>query len=409
VKYIIGIVGWVLFFYCSVSAQNNSQGSANSSTVSTSVPSAASSPSRRVMILVSATDRSGSPAQQLTDRDLSVIDNEQTAEVVSVRSASQLPLRIAFVLLAGKTSFAQQQIAAIDLAHKILRPNVDRAFVLTARGDKPWPSPRLEWQLDADGTEKAVRALDKNAGFADPFAFDMSTEDAGMSRHSTFFHYGETGTSVFDVLWSMMKSDPSPARRAVVIFRDPWAHSTGLWLYRGLTGPRAEQVEDDHLRLIADAQQLWTSFYIVAVEEPKPLSKEFTDIYAPIHTGEGGYNRVYDQNMEKARDRAYNGGKANLERIASETGGGIWWNPKKNYSDAVAGIATQLTSAYAVTYAVHSDPGAGPKHLLAVKSLNSSMRVSVQKGYFSRQAAPPAASAPPPQLQPRPPAPGQNN
>ncbi len=246
--------------------------------------------------------------------------------------------------------------------------------------------------------EKAVRALDRNTGFADPFAFDMKTENAGGYRHSTLLHYGEQGTSLFSVLWAMMKSDPSPARRAVVIFRDPWAHSPGFG------GVYSEWVEDSHVRLISDAQHLWTSFHIVAIEEIKALPKQQTDIYAPTQTGVGGYDRVYDQNIEKARDRALNGGKDNLERLAADTGGRIWWNPKKNFSDAVAGIANELNSQFAVTYAVRSETGAGLKHLLTVKSLKPGLRISAVKAYYSRQATTADEAAPLPRLQRSPPA-----
>jgi len=403
VKYIIPLVACLFFVYPSTFAQvNDNQVSTNAPVPSamsapTTVPPSAISQSRRAMILVTATDRSGSPRTQLTEKDLSVVDNDQTGDVVSVSNASQLPLRVAFLLLAGKTSFSQQQTAAIDLAHKILRPNTDRAFVITSRGDKPWPTARLEWQPDADAMEKAVRTLDKSAGFGDPFAFEASTFDAGTDRHRTISQYGAPGPNVFDVLWTMMKSDPTPARRVVVMFRDPWAHSPGFG-----GGIRAQQVEDSHVRLIAEAQQLWTSFYIVPLEEPKALPKEQTDIYSPTHSGEGGYNRVYDQNLEKARDRALNGGKDNLERLANETGGRIWWNPRKNYSDAVEGIANALHSQFAVTYAVHASSSAEPKHLLGVKSVNSDVRISSLKAYYSRQAVTPAKAASTPELQPRP-------
>jgi VWFA-related protein len=354
------------------------------------------------MILVTATDHSGAPKTQLSEKDLAITDNEQPAEVISARSASQFPLRVAFVLLAGKKSFGQQQNAAADLAHKILRANVDRAFVISARGDKPWASSRLEWQADADSLEKEIRGLDKDTGFNDPFSFDMTTEDAGVSRHFTLLQYGTEGSSAFSVLWAMMRSDPSPARHAVVIFRDPWAHSPGFG------GTYTEMVENDHVRLISDAQQQWTSFYVITTEDPKPVSKDLSEIYAPIQTGEGGYNRVYDQNMERTREHALAGGKVNLERIATETGGGIWWNSKKNFSDAVSAIANDLNSQFAVTYAVHSEPGSGPKHLLAVKSLNSDVRISAPKAYFSHQAPPETKPAATPELQPRPAAPNQN-
>jgi hypothetical protein len=392
---------WVLAFLCISTFAQVDQPTIPPAALGAGAPGPASSPSRRVMILVTATDHSVAPKAQLTAKDLSVTDNEQPAEVLSVRSASQFPLRIAFVLLAGKTSFGQQQAAAIELAHKILRPNVDRAFVISARGDKPWANPRLEWRTDADSLEKEIHALDKNAGFSDPFAFDMTTEDAGVSRHFTLLQYGTEGTSLFSVLWAMMKSDPTPARHAVVTFRDPWAHSPGFG------GAYTEQIENSHVRLIADAQQLWSCFYIVATEEPKPVSKELAEIYAPIHTGEGGYNRVYDQDMERRRERALDGGKVNLERLAAETGGGIWWSSKKNYSDAVSGIANDLNSQFAVTYAVHAEPGAGPKHLLVIKPLNPDIRLSAQRAYFSHQAQE-TKSATAPEVQARPSAPNQN-
>jgi hypothetical protein len=182
----------------------------------------------------------------------------------------------------------------------------------------------------------------------------------------------------------------------------PVAHSPGFG------GTYTEWVENDHVRLIADAEQQWTSFCIITTEDPKPMSKDLTGIYAPIHTGEGGYNRVYDQNRDDRRERALNGGKVNLERIANETGGGIWWNSKKNFSDAVSAIANDLNSQFAVTYTVHSEPGAGPKHLLMVKSLNSEVRVSAPKAYFSRQPPPETKPASAPELQTRPTAPNQN-
>lgn len=89
----------------------------------------------------------------------------------------------------------QQQNAAVELAHKILRPNVDRTFVISARGDKPWPNARQEWRSDADSLEKEVHGLDKDAGFADPFSFDTTTEDAGVSRHFTLLQYEQVGGS----------------------------------------------------------------------------------------------------------------------------------------------------------------------------------------------------------------------
>lgn len=365
---------------------------------STPAPAAAQAPApqvRRVEILLTATDRSGKPLEKLTKDQLSIVDNDAPAEILDLRSANPIPLHLAFVFLASKTNFSQQQTAAIELAHNVLRPNIDAAFVLTARGDKPWPNPQIQWQTDPNSIEQAIRSLEKNSGLNDPFQFDMSTDNANENRHMTLLHYGGSGPSLFNVLWTMMKADPTPARHAVVIFRDPWAHSPGFG------GIYTRMVDENHVQLIADAQHLWSAFYIVGVEEPQPVSTELSQVYAPTKTGAGGYNRVYDQRLQRARDRAYGQGKANVERIATETGGGIWWSTKKNYPDAVTGIGNAVQSQYDVTYSVSAVPSAGSEHLLQVKSNDPNVRVTAQKTYFSRQTQAPAQPPAVPVVQPR--------
>jgi hypothetical protein len=105
--------------------------------------------------------------------------------------------------------------------------------------------------------------------------------------------------------------------------------------------------------------------------------------------GEGGAARVYDEEWDKERDRAYNAGRANLERMAVETGGGMWWGSKKNYQDATSTIANLLQATYALTYAVSPDPPSGPEHVLQVRVSNPATHIGVQKTYFSRQASQP--------------------
>ena len=344
---------------------------------------------RRVTVLMSATDRNGNPLAEFTKQQVAVSDNGQPGEILDLRSADSIPLDLAIVLLASRGDFKQQQAAAIDLATKVLRPNTDHAFVLVAGGNKAWPNSRIEWLADTTSVEKVIKHLDPDSGMPDAFAFDFSSDNAGMNRRLNVQHYTGGGSSVFNILWQMMETDPRPVRRAVAIFRNAWAHSSGA-------GDRIGQVVDsEHSTVIRDAQRLWVPFYILAVPEPTAVPTSLSKTYSPIQTGEGGYNRVYDQEIEKFRERARSSGEVNLEKIAIGTGGRVWLSSgKKNYSDVVNEIATLIKSSYALTYSVPVTPGGGPEHTLELHVKDSSVHVRFQKAYLSRQPTSPANNDP---------------
>jgi VWFA-related protein len=339
-------------------------------------------PPRRVTVLVNATDRSGTPVKDLTKDSISVLDNDQIGQILDVRSASPLPMDLAIVLLASKGNFGQQQNAAVDLIHKVIRPGIDKAFVVTAGGDKAWPNSRLEWESDAAALEKTIRGLDKSTGMSDAFGYSLTNEAVGNTRGMGLQTYSLGGTSVFDIVWTMMRADPQVPRHVVVIFRNAWAHSPGF------SGVYSKVVEVNHNHVIAQAQHLWVPFYVIGVEEAAPVSNGLTRNYTPMTSnGEGGAARAYDEEWDKERDRAYNAGRANVERMAAETGGGIWWGGKKNYQDATNAIANLLQATYALTYTVPADQRSGPEHALQVRASNQGTHIGAQKTYFSRQAA----------------------
>jgi VWFA-related protein len=335
-----------------------------------------------VSVLITATDSKGTPLHGLSKDQVSVSDGNQPAQTLTVLDASELPLDLGIVLLASKDKFGQEQAAAVDLAQKILRPGKDKAFVVTTSGDKPWPNPNINWLPDASAVLETVHSLDKNAGLPDLFNFVLATDAVGVQRHSIQTYNLGTGFSVFDVIWAMMKSDPRPARRAVMIFRLASAHSPGF-------GQKVtEASEEAHNRVILAAQSMGISFFAVGLDDTfmsadLTRSKPGTD-YMPTHMGgDDGNARAYDQDMSKRMELQYMAGRDNVNRIADETGGRSYWPSKKNYTDAVASIVNELSARYMVSFAPPAGSSAGQIHTLKVQVAGAS-HVSAPRAYIAQ-------------------------
>lgn len=338
---------------------------------------------RGVPVLISATDESGSPATSLSKEQLTILDTNHAAQALQLMKASDVPLNLGIVLLAAPATFAQQQAAAIDLVNKVIRPNMDHAFVVTARGKKPWPTERLDWKQDPAEITQIVRSLDRNTGIADAFNFSLDTEETGFDENAgrlSIQSFGGGKVDVFDVAFTMMNSDPRLSRRVLVIFREPWSHSHGF-------GRRVNTTVEGQLqRIIAVAQQLHVTTYVIGLEDTRFNGITDTNIgkvYQSLHAGEdggaGSANRDFDREMQAERVRAYDNGKTNIQRLAAETGGLTYWSTKKNYPDAVASIANQIAGQYLVVFAPADVPG--PIHQLKVTS-SSRARVLAPSAYF---------------------------
>ncbi len=344
-----------------VCGQENSVPQSNLSSPSPTAGAAAASstpaPARAphfVPVLISATDSHGNPVLNLTKDQVTVLDANLSVSPLQIYKGTDIPLHLGIVLLCTPRTFAQQQAAAIDLITKVLRPGIDEAFVIAARGKRPWPGERLEWKQDPAMLTTTIKGLDPNAGFWDAFNFDLQTaetsfdENAGRSSLQTV---AGNGVSVFDVVYSMMSSDPRPSRRVVVMFREPWAHSPGF-------GRRANTfVEGRMARVIAAAQDAHIATFVVGLEDQQfngitdnNIGKIYTSLHAGDDGGAGSAGRSFDLEMEKERKHAYDAGKSNVERLASETGGATYWSTKKNFPDAIASIANQLNGQYIVTF-----------------------------------------------------------
>jgi VWFA-related protein len=338
---------------------------------------------RFVPVLLSVTDEKGNPIVGLTKEQITLSDAKQVTDPLKIYRAQDIPLHLGIILLATDASFAQQQAAAIDLVQKVIRPNIDEAFVVTARGKKAWPSDRLDWKRDPAELAGIIKGLDRNAGLPDAFSFDMQTaatagdENAGRLTIQT---YSGNAITVFDAIYAMMNSDPRPARRVFVMFREPWSHSPGY-------GNRVNgEVEDQMRRVIDIAQAMHIATFVIGLEDAKfngitdnTIGQNYISLHAGDDGGAGTATREYDREMEHLRQMAYDAGKANLQRLATETGGAIYWSAKKNYPDAVGAIANEIAGQYIVTFAPTDVPG--PSHPLSVTA-SGGARVLTQAKYF---------------------------
>lgn len=320
---------------------------------------------RPVAVLFSATDAGGNPVRDITKEKVSILDNNNSATVADVHSVGDAPLSVAIVLLASKTNFSKEKAAASDLVQKLLRSDKDRAFVITAGGDKPWPKGSLQWQSDRDALVKSISSLDQRTGVPDAFNYNLSTYSGDTPVSANRYQIESlqgSDFSVFDAIWGMMMMDNRPARRVVILFRNPWAHA------QGLSQRNREYSDHKHGQIVDAAQRLHAAIYTIGVEEPNPVSSAGIDDLKANYgmNGVGDIMRENDRQIRLEQERLYSGGRANVERLADETGGKSWWSGKKNYAEAVSGIANSLSAQYLVTF-VPVSSAAGP-HALKVKA-----------------------------------------
>lgn len=253
--------------------------------------------------------------------------------------AGNLPLHLGVVLHASKNTFAQQQAAATELIQKLVH-NGDEAFVVSAGGDKPWPYERLDWDNNPESLTKFIKTLDKNAGLPESFKFEVqSTSSADFRSWLTMYRGVAPEQSIFMIAAQIMKSDPRPARHVLIMFRDPWDHAPG-W-----GGSYGQFVDQRHDRVIEILKQAGVQLYVIGIDEPSTRPRIPNDIgqnYGTTYTGSGGYMRNVDQEVRKSMDVQMNAGRANVERLAHETGGAVAYGNKKNYTDAVPVIIGKI-------------------------------------------------------------------
>jgi len=336
-----------------------------------------------VPVLLSLTDASGNPVLGATKEQLNIIDSNQPVTPLKLFAGSDIPLHLGIVLVSSPKTFGQQQAAATDLVKQVIRANKDQAFVVSAGGTKPPAEKDIAWSTNADDVVKKIQSLDANAGLPDAFASNMENtaitgnENPGLMSLQTYA--GASGATVFDAAFGMINADPKPARRVLVMFREPWAHSPGV-------GGRASAAVNYQVsRLVGVAQQMHIATFVIGLEDLRFNGVSDNTIgqnYVSVHGGDdksgGSASREYDRQMDRERVNAYNAGRVNVEKLGADTGGAVFWSTKKNYPDAVHGIANLLAGQYIVTFVPSDTPG--PVHTLKITS--SAGKVMAQPSFF---------------------------
>jgi VWFA-related protein len=336
-----------------------------------------------VPVLLSLTDASGNPVLGATKEQFNIIDSNQPATPLKLFAGSDIPLHLGIVLVSSPKTFGQQQAAATDLVKQVIRTNKDQAFVVSAGGTKPPAEKEIAWSTNPDDLVKKIQSLDANAGLPDAFASNMENtaitgnENPGLMSLQTYA--GASGATVFDAAFGMINADPKPARRVLVMFREPWAHSPGV-------GGRASAAVNYQVsRLVGVAQQMHIATFVIGLEDLRFNGVSDNTIgqnYVSVHGGDdksgGSASREYDRQMDRERVNAYNAGRVNVEKLGTDTGGAVFWSTKKNYPDAVHGIANLLAGQYIVTFVPSDTPG--PVHTLKITS--SAGKVMAQPSFF---------------------------
>jgi hypothetical protein len=328
--------------------------------------------------MAAITDKHGAPVQSVDSGLVSVVADNVGTEVVEVRSASDLPLHLGVVLLASKNTFNQQQAAAQDLVDKLVRPGVDEAFVVTAGGERGWPYPRLDFSGDPKQLSSFIKGLDKNSGVPDSFEFGLEIDRTGTGVQ-LLEKYNTSPIDPFTIAAQMLRSDPRPARRIVVAFRDPWLHSPGY------SHHYTQIVQDKHDKIISELQRSGISVFVIGLEEPnlRPrLQSTMANVYGTTYTGTGSANYEFDNKLKKAVDDCLNSGRVNLERISEETGGTVVYSTKKNYPDAVSTIVSHVNSIYSIVFVAPNT--AGGRHAVKLSS-KGDIRVDAPNAFWAGQ------------------------
>jgi hypothetical protein len=128
---------------------------------------------------------------------------------------------------------------------------------------------------------------------------------------------------------------------------------------------------------VQGSQFFRTPVFVVGIEDLGTYMsgpKDIGQISVPQNGGSGDAAgmRSRDREMQRVVEDQYEGGRTNLNEIATESGGRSFWT--KKYTDAIAFIRSDLTVPYVVSFVASA-----PAEVHAIKlSAGENVRVAVQ-------------------------------
>lgn len=277
-------------------------------------------------------------------------------------------LDLAIVLLDTRTNFDQQKNAAAELVKRSVRPG-DRVLIVTATADAPKSTPELKWNTTAYDALYALKEARRDVSFPDAFAAGIETEVSSTDRLTYETKAENYHDTVFEKVFAFMAADPSPAKRMMVMFREPYAHSPGI----GNTRRFADYMDMRHKQIIREAQANHVTIEAVGLDGLALYASQTNNGYpaARVSPPVNPYNspvyqlgdprvtgsvwdgtsqsatttnnpRAYDERIKKEVEFAVASGRQNLERLVTATGGHVYWSNRSDFKDVVRDVAKQL-------------------------------------------------------------------
>ena len=137
----------------------------------------------RVTMLFTVSDKKGRFVTDLTSDDFQIAENKKPQKILGFTAESNLPLRLAILIDTSNSirdRFRFQQEAAISFIHDVIRPDVDKAVIVSFDSSAELVA---DMTSDTEKLENAVRDLRPGGGTALYDAVFFACRDQLMKDH----------------------------------------------------------------------------------------------------------------------------------------------------------------------------------------------------------------------------------